>query len=54
VREESALKTFFSHDLKVPQVHPMLYHVEHGGTPAGHSTPSREGVSLRSTSAVAV
>jgi hypothetical protein len=42
------------HDLKVPQVRPMLCHVEHGGTPAGHITflRSREGVSVRSTSAV--
>jgi hypothetical protein len=28
-------------DLKVPQVRPMLCHVEQGGTPAGHILPGR-------------
>jgi hypothetical protein len=28
-----------AHDLKVPQVRPMLCHVEHGGTPARHILP---------------
>jgi hypothetical protein len=29
-----------AHDLKVPQVRPMLCHVEHGGTPVGHILPA--------------
>jgi hypothetical protein len=29
-----------AHDLEVPQVRPMLCHVEYGGTPAGHILPA--------------
>jgi hypothetical protein len=53
---QGTMSTLGSHTTsKSHRLRPILCHVEHGGgTPAGHIRPlhSREGVSVRSTSAV--